>query len=274
MIYETSAKIIFCLLIITFLTVLLNPGHLYAEFLSATKQDELILVSTEQEVRMGKSIAKSAEKRFKLASDELLQKKVDEIGQRIVKTCDRKDITYHFKVLAGESLKPEQKINAFALPGGYIYVFEDLVHMFNTDNQIAAVLAHEIGHIAAKHNIKRLQASLGATALKIITSHAESDRGTKNRADVAIGLMMMAYSREDEFMADRLGVKYMKLAGYDPAGSVEVIDKMIELQRKAPLRKYTGFRSHPYLAERKAVVRKEIHGQMEFVDFINLPQQD
>lgn len=247
------------------------PPLAYAEYNLATKEDELILVSTEREVRMGSSIAKNVDQKFGLADDVLLQKRVDRIGQDIARICDRKDIRYHFKVILGPKLKPEQRINAFALPGGYVYIFKDLVDKLGNDDEIAAVLAHEVGHVAAKHSIKRLQGSLGAMALQMLSSRMEADGETKARAHAAITLLMMAYSREDEFLADKLAVKYTRLAGYDPEGSVKVIEKLIQIQRKARIRPYTGYRTHPYLAERKAVIRKEIHGQMEFVDFINMP---
>jgi len=244
----------------------------HAEYNRATKEDEFILVSTDHEVRMGTSITVNVEKRFGLAQDPLLQKRINDIGQKIARICDRQDISYHFKVLVGKDLKPEQKFNAFALPGGYIYLFEEIVDKLETDNQIAAVIAHEIGHITAKHSVKRLQGSLGAMALQLLTSRMETDAESRRRSRSAINLLMLSYSREDEFMADKLGVKYMKLSGYEPEASVKVIEKMIEMQRKGPMRRYTSYRTHPYLVERKAMVKKEIYGQMEFVDFINMPQ--
>ncbi len=249
------------------------PQSLLAEYNRATKEDEFILVSTEREVRMGESISKNVVKRFGLAEDELVQNRVRAIGKKLVEFCDRKDITYHFTVLSGEDLKPEQKINAFALPGGYVYIFEAFVEKLETDDQVASVIAHEIGHIAAKHSVKRLQGSLGTMALKILATRMETDNETRARAHTAINLLMLAYSREDEFLADKLGVKYTRLAGFDPEGSVKVIEKLMEIQRNAPIRPYSGYRTHPYLAERKAIVRKEIHGHMDFVDFINMPEQ-
>ena len=251
---------------------LLSPPGAHPEYNRATKENEFILVSTEQEVKMGKSISLKVEKRFGLTEDPLLQKRINDIGQRIAKVCDRQDISYHFNVIVGKKLKPEQRINAFAVPGGYIYLFEDMVEKMEGDDEVAAILSHEIGHITTKHSIKRLQGSLGAMALQMLTSRMETDNESRARAHSAISLLMLSYSREDEFMADKLGVKYMKLAGYDPEGAIRVIDKMMDMHRKAPIRRYTSYRTHPYLAERKAMVKKEVYGQMEFVDFMNMPQ--
>jgi predicted Zn-dependent protease len=259
-------------ILLSILLLISIPSIAHAEYNLATEENELILVSTEKEIEMGKNISKNVEKRFKLANDELLQQKIDGIGQDIARVCDRKDISYYFRVLAGEDLKPEQRINAFSLPGGYVYIFKDLVQKLEDDDEIAAVLAHEVGHIAAKHSVKRLQGSLGMMALRILTSRIESEPETRGRANAAINLLMMDYSREDEFLADKLAVKYTRLAGYDPEGNIKVIDMLIETQRKGPIRPYIGYRTHPYLAERKAMISKEISGHMAFDDFINMPE--
>jgi predicted Zn-dependent protease len=81
----------------------------------------------------------------------------------------------------------------------------------------------------------------------------------------------MSYSREDETVADKLSVRYLKKAGYDPEAVIRMIDKMSDKHRTMPIRQYSAFKTHPYLSERKAAVKKEIYGRMDFVDFINAP---
>ena len=242
-----------------------------AEYIRSTNEDELIMVSSESEVRMGKSLAKSVEKKFGLDDDATLQEKIDKMGQRIAVVCDRRDITYHFKVLEGKELDPERRINAFALPGGYVYIFRDMIELMENDDEIAGILAHEVGHIAAKHSVKKLQGSYATLALILLSGTVPTDRETMAKTNAAVGLLMTSYSREDEAIADKLSVKYMKAAGYDPKAVISSFDKMIELQQKAPIKRYTAYRSHPYYAERKALAKKEIYGSMEFVDFINEP---
>lgn len=259
------------LYIIVSISLLLLPVAGRGEYIRATNEEEIILVSTESEIRMGKSLAKGVEKKFGLDDDVFLQKRISDIGKKIASVCDRKDITYHFKVLKGEDLKPEQRVNAFALPGGYIYIFKDMVKLMENDDEIAGVLAHEVGHITAKHSIKKLQSSLGAMAFRILSSGIATNNETKGRAHAAIGLLMMSYSREDEATADKLSVRYAKRAGYDPKAIISSIDKMIDIHRKMPIRKYSDYRTHPYLSERKAAVKREIYGRMDFVDFINTP---
>jgi len=257
--------------IIVTLFAISYPSVVAAEYIRATNEEEIILVPTESEIKIGKSLSKNVEKKFGLVEDIFLQKRINDIGQRIASICDRKDISYHFGVLKGEKLKPEQKINAFALPGGYVYMFEEMVKLMESDDEIAAILAHEVGHITAKHSVKKLQGSLGSMVFQLLSAGMAADSDTKRRSHAAIGLLMMSYSREDEAMADKLSVRYIKKAGYDPKAVISSIDKMIEIHRKMPIRKYSDYRTHPYLAERKASVKKEIYGRIDFVDFINAP---
>lgn len=242
-----------------------------AEYIRATDEEEIILIPAESEIRMGKSISKDVEKRFGLYKDTFLQERIDDIGQKLAAVSDRRDITYHFKVLEGEELKKEHRINAFALPGGYVYIFKDMVEFMESDDEIAGILAHEIGHIAAKHSVKKLQGSLGAMALNLLGVAMTSDNKTKGRMNAAIGLLMTSYSRKDEEMADKLSVRYVKKAGYDPKAILKTMDKMIKMQREMPIRVYSAYQSHPYYSERKAALKKEVYGRVDFVDFINAP---
>ncbi len=243
----------------------------YAEYIRATNEEEIILISTEAEIKMGKSMAKGVEKRFGLDEDIFLQKRISDIGQRVAAVSDRRDILYHFRVLGGEDLDPDQRINAFALPGGYIYIFRDMVELLETDSQIASILSHEVGHIAAKHSIKRIQGSLGATIFQIFASRMAQDNKDIGSANYALGQLMMSYSREDEDLADRLSVRYLERSGYDPEAILITIDKLWDRYRKMPIRDYSAFRTHPSYSERRSSIKQEIYGRIEFVDFINAP---
>ena len=107
--------------------------------------------------------------------------------------------------------------------------------------------------------------------LQILSTGMASDSNTRLKTHAALGLLMTSYSREEEAMADRLAVRYVKKAGYDPEAILKTIDKMADAHRKAPIRRYTAYRTHPYLAERKAAAKKEIFGRIDFIDFINTP---
>lgn len=251
--------------------ILLSPGTGHAEYLRATNSEEVILISTDTEVKIGRSMFKDIKEKFGIYEDVALQERINSIGQKIAAVCDRKDIKYRFYVLEGKDLKPEQRINAFAVPGGYVYIFKDMVGLMESDDEIAGVLAHEVGHVAAKHSVKRAQGSLGALALNLVGTQMASDNRTRFQVNQAIGHLMLSYSREDEKVADKLSVRYLKRAGYDPEAILNSVDKMIEKHRQAPPRTFTGYQTHPYLAERKSNVKKEIYGRIDFVDYINEP---
>jgi predicted Zn-dependent protease len=257
--------------LLTALAVAMASTSSYAEYIRATDEEEIILVSTASEVKLGASLSKKTEKRFGLDDDAALQKRLDDIGQSIVNVCDRKDITYAFRVLKGEKLTNEQKMNAFALPGGYVYIFRDMVELLENDDELASILAHEVGHISAKHSITRMQGSFGAMVFQMLAAAAADNGATRRKTNQALGLLMTSYSREDETVADTLSVRYLKKAGYDPAAALRVIEKMSDLHNKMPIRKYNSYRTHPYLAERIAAINKELHGRISFVDFMNSP---
>lgn len=235
----------------------------------ATGKDELILISTEKEKKIGASVAKAVKKKYKEADDPLVQKRFQRLGQRIAEVCERQDLAYHFSVLKAED--EMEGYNAFALPGGYVYIFDTLMDYLGDDDEIAAVTAHEIAHINAKHTVKKLQSAYGMNALLVLAVVASQDPRQVNEAANALGQLMMAYSRQDEFEADELSVRYTKKAGFDPEGVVKSLEKLQKLRKKGPLMKFIPVRSHPYLSERIAKARAEVAGEMDFKSYINLP---
>ena len=255
-----------------FLNILLVPilsllfSGCATEYNLATEQEEVILISNDREVKMGKSISRAVEDRFKLVEDDKIKERINKIGERIANVSDRRDIIYHFKVLN------EKEVNAMALPGGYIYVNKGLIDKADSDDELACVIAHEIGHVAAKHSVKKLQGALGINILRILMINS-GDSQTRENADIALAELFLAYSREDELLADKLGVKYAKLAGYDPNAMVSFLNKLKAIEKKEPLRQLNYARTHPYLSDRLATVRMEISGNMGYEDYLNKSQE-
>lgn len=247
---------------------LLNIARI--EVACANAMDDIIPISKEKEKNMGASIAKQVEEKFGEVDDPLIQKRFEEIGTRLANACDRQDFVYHFKVLKAKGDK-EKYYNAFALPGGYVYIFDALMEVMETDDKIAAVAAHEIAHISARHAVKRLQSSLGVNILMILAMATAQDGRTVREANAALGQLMMSYSREDEFEADRLSVKYLKRAGFNPEGALDSLLRLQEIRKEGREMKYMYYRSHPYLSERIAAARSEIKGYTDFNSYINLP---
>ena len=146
------------------------------------------------------------------------------------------------------------------MPGGNIYFFSGLLDKLNTDDEVAGVLSHEIGHCAARHNVKKFQASLGYNLIGSLVLNQLNPGAAQQVAalssNVVMNIIFSSYGRQDEFEADKLGVKYMRLAGYNPQG---MLDTLEVLKKEG-----TGdggallFRSHPYTKDRIDAVKKEI----------------
>lgn len=226
----------------------------------ATQKKELILIDSMQEVQLGRGMSEEIIKKEQpLLNDPAKQRFVNEVGLKIVRASDRRDIVYHFGVLDSPDL------NAFALPGGYVYVYRGLLEKID-ESELAAILAHEVGHVAAKHSIKRLQASLGYEILMGIALAGFGNRSpalAKDAAavsDTVFNLLERGYSREDELFADKLAVKYTTLAGYDPMGVVRVLE-LLAKESGPGGRVFEILSTHPRMEERITKAKEEIEAR-------------
>jgi len=178
--------------------------------------------------------------------------RVQEIGRRIAQVSDRQDVLYQFGVIR------EKSLNAFTLPGGTIYVHTGLIGKAD-DDELAAVLSHEMGHAAARHTAKHLQADLGFSLLVGIAGAAAGSPNAIRVADSLYGLISNGFSRQDELEADRLGVKYAFRAGYNPEGMITFFEKMLrEEPEDATTRAGVWQRTHPLTSDRIAQAKKEV----------------
>ena len=255
---------LFSLYIIFFLIVCCSAGCMATSYNTATGEREFIMYSTEKEVKLGRKIAAKFEKKCELYNDEAEQKRIDKIGQRVAAVSDRGDLNYYFKIIKDE------EVNALALPGGYIYVSSGLIEIAERDDEIAAVLAHEVGHVAAKHSVKKMQGDFLFNFLTAITLIGSSDAGFHRGKDFAYLSVLMQYSRDFEKEADKLSVKYLKAAGYDPYAALSMLEKLEKTDSRQKRRRYSYFRSHPPIDMRKALVKKEITGELDYEGYLDL----
>ncbi len=231
----------------------------------ATDRSESLLFSTEREISMGEAVAKRVEEEYHLVGDPELLARLDRIGARIAAESDRKDLIYRFHIIE------EKEPNAFALPGGIIYVTLGLTEMVKSDDELASVLGHEVGHVAAKHVVKRIQGAMGLQIVELLAAGAgAADAKTRAGMDLAFASLMMAYSQADELEADRLGTRYLKRAGYEPLAAIDFLTRLKDHTFRQPPRRFSYFRTHPYFGERIREVRTEATGQIQFDDYINL----
>ena len=206
---------------------------LFATFGIRFSEAEAGLISTKQEIEIGKGVADKLEAQYGLVRDTMLQERVDRIGQSIVAVSDRKDIKYSFKVLNSK------EINALAVPGGYIYLFKGLVDAMPTDEEIAGVLAHEVTHVVKRHSIRQMEKQL---LLNIVLLIALRNSDAAALGVMAQNIIMSSYSRSDENQADTFGFKYSTAAGYNPYGMLVTMEKLNDIPNKP---NYGLFSSHP-----------------------------
>lgn len=201
------------------------------------------LISKDQEISIGRDVAKQLEKQYGLVDDPALQERVNRIGQSLVAVCDRKDLPYSFKVLNSK------EVNAMAAPGGYVYVFKGLIDLMPSDDELAGVIGHEVGHVVARHTVKQMEKSLG---IGILFGVIFGDRGLMLQ-NLAFNAIMAGYSRDDEREADRLGFMHSYKAGYNPYSMMIGLQKLSEMDQKYH---YDLFSDHPEGRARVALVQK------------------
>ena len=227
---------------------------------AATGHNEMILISTSSEVSMGRKAHQQIACKERILPDRNPEvERLRNIGKRLVRFSDRQDYQYQFFMI------DKDELNAFTIPGGYIYFYTGLFRKLPSDDAIAAVLAHEIGHCAARHTVKKMQGSMGydvarnvvvnILAFKVPQASLVTSLGARG-ADSVMGLAMTAYSRHDEYEADRLGIKYLYLAGFDLNGMIQTFDVLAKADQKggAPL----FLRTHPFVKDRLVAVKKEM----------------
>lgn len=244
------------------LLILLQGCSFNREYSVMDHKQEVSFYSSEREVAIGRTIAKSVEKEYPLYNDPTYIARVERITADLFKVCDRQEITYHTYVLDKDTK------NAFSIPGGYIYVFKGLMDALGNDQELAYVIAHEMGHIAARHHIKRLQAAWGANLLILASTQVKDSGDLPVGVSNALVFILSGFSQQDELQADGLSVTYMKLAGYNPEASITVLDKLWKFEKKE-IRAYDYARTHPYIGLRIKSIKQALGLPLEFKDYVN-----
>ena len=208
-----------------------------------TNREESTLIGEKEEIRIGREAAASLEKQYGLVKNVQLNTRLINIGKKVAQKSGRPHLPYTFKILKIKD------VNALALPGGYIYVTEGLLKEVQKDAQLACVLGHEIGHVNARHGIKRVESQLGYSLIYSILL-GKSDKDIKNLATLTFNLTSLGYSRQDEFQADELGIKYAYKAGYDPYGMAQFLKILKEQYKRTPSQIEVFFSTHPHVDDR------------------------
>lgn len=215
---------------------------------------QINIIGTDEEVQMGHELSTEVEKEFKIYRNAEVAAYVQSVGDKVVRVCDRRDIEYHFAVIEKDEL------NAFAMPGGYIYIYSGLMKDLDDEAQLAAVLAHEVGHVTARHSTERLTAIYGYQLLASLVLGEDPSFWAGLVADIFSTTGMLAYSRKNEYEADRLGATYASTAGYSPGGMTDLLGKLNAMQQREPSKLEELLATHPPTSERLSRVKGMVSG--------------
>ena len=211
-----------------------------------TGQKELMLISEAQEIQMGKETHQSISQQFGIYEDPALSRYISELGQAMGPLTHRPHLEYHFYIL------DTPVVNAFAAPGGFIYVTRGALSLMKSEAELASIIGHELGHVNARHSARKLsQILLVQVGLAVGSAISETFRDISGLASVGVQLLFLKFSRDDERQADDLGIQYSRSGGWHPG---KMVDFFTALQKMGDLsggHSLPGFLStHPLTSER------------------------
>lgn len=206
-------------------------------------------ISTQQEVQMGQEYSAQINQQLPIIDDAEINRYVNVLGDSIARLSDDRNLDWHFFVV------DSKEVNAFALPGGFIYVNRGLIERADKLDELAGVLGHEIGHVTNRHSVKLMEkqqaANVGVTLGCVLTGACESQT-TGTLVNVAGTAIFAKFSREAETEADESAVRYVTRAGIDPRGIPRMFEKLLEERGRQPSTVAAWFSTHPLEEDRIA----------------------
>jgi len=239
-----------------------------------SKKQEFVLMSEKQELALGQQLAAQYRQQLSLlAEDSAAAQYVNQVGQRLATVADRPELFYHFYVV------DDATINAFALPGGHIFIHRGLLNHLNNEAELAAVLGHEIGHVTARHAVRRYtQIQSYQMGMAITSIFVPIPQAIGNISKLLATSFISGFGREQELQADLLALKYAPKAGYDPHAVIALLSTLQRLEHIRTLEKkdagekspeYHGaFATHPETSQRikQAAAQAERQHQDGFIN--------
>ena len=209
--------------------------------------------SIDREITLGRELSKEVEQSARLVKDPVVNEYVNRIGQNLVRNSDAR-VPFSIKVLDTD------EVNAFALPGGFFYVNSGLILAADNEAELAAVMAHEIGHVAARHATKNMTKAQiwNIASIPLIFVGGPIAFAISEVASIAVPMTFLKFSRDAEREADLLGLEYDYAAGYDPQAFVQFFEKLNVDQKKKHSRLAKAFATHPMTADRIQAAQDEI----------------
>jgi len=230
------------------------------EYNPITDENQRISLTVQEEIALGLQSAPQMEAEFGgLDPDQNLQATVNEIGEKIVQASEAKDTEYPFEF---HLLADTQTINAFALPGGQVFITRALLNLLDTEGEVAGVLGHEIGHVVGRHSAEQIAKSqlieglAGAAGVGLYDPQNPQSATAAQMAMIVGSMINMKYGRDDELQSDRLGVEFLAEAGYDPRAMIKVMEILESASDGARQPEFMS--THPNPGNRIEEIQQEI----------------
>jgi beta-barrel assembly-enhancing protease len=213
-------------------------------------------ISQQQEIQMGQEYAQQINAQLPIVQDPELNRYINVLGDSIARLTSRKDLDWHFFIV------DSKEVNAFAVPGGFVYINRGLIERSDRMDEVAGVLGHEIGHVVRRHTVKQMEkeqgANIGVTLACILTSVCNSQIAGA-AINIAGGAVFARFSRQDEAEADAEGFNNVVRAGINPEGMVSMFRKLLEERKTRPAGVEAWFLTHPLEEDRIAAVQARIN---------------
>jgi predicted Zn-dependent protease len=216
-----------------------------------TGKRDLALISEGQEIAIGQEAHPEILAQFGSVEDEALQNYFNRLGQEMAAVSHRPNLPWHFTVV------DDPLVNAFAVPGGYIYFTRGILSYMNNEAELAGVLGHEIGHVTARHSVSQIsKAQLASLGLGVGAIFSPTFGRLSDLAQMGVGVLFLKFGRDDERESDMLGVQYMYEMGYDPHRLSEFFEVFEQMREESGGAVPSWLSSHPAPPERIANTRK------------------
>ena len=213
-------------------------------------------VSTQQEVALGQQYAQQINSQLPIVRDPEINRYINVLGDSIARVADNRNLDWSFYVV------DSKEVNAFAVPGGFIYINRGLIERATQMDQVAGVLGHEIGHVTQRHSVQQMQkaqqANIGVTLACVLTRVCES-QAAGAAINVAGGALFARFSRQDETEADQVGVQYVTRAGINPRGIPKMFEILMQERQSRPAGVEAWFLTHPLEEDRIAATQAMIN---------------
>ncbi len=208
------------------------------------------LITTQQEVAIGRDAAQELEDRFGVVQDAAQTRRLSAIGARLAAVSDRRDLPWRFRILN------QKEVNAISLPGGFIYVTRGMLRFVQSDDELAFVLAHEVAHVNQRHHVNLLERYFFLSI--VITLLFGGDTTATQVANFVGFLLSRGFNRGFEFEADRVGVGFAHRGGFRADAGLRFMERLRTAEGRDPSQFEVLFRTHPGLQDRIARVRQHL----------------